>query len=148
MEKNLTQKLLDCALDTDRGIVTMKASLDNKKIIDIIVDNTDIQNLKVISNNLPQSPHYKEIRNNDLFNLTITNNTQYDSWEKPHEFKTLPVVYKAVGHCFCGYIDNNELSVGDHVLTYQTHLEGSDGLDKTKGWDFDSDITYNFKVTQ
>jgi hypothetical protein len=41
------QKLLECALDANRGLVTMNAYLDDKKIVDVMIDNTNVHNLKV-----------------------------------------------------------------------------------------------------
>jgi hypothetical protein len=42
------KKILDCALEADKGIVTMAAWLDGKKIIDTKVNNKDVNNLKVL----------------------------------------------------------------------------------------------------
>jgi len=48
------KKILDCALDSDKGIVTMVAWLDGNKIIDTKVNNKDVNNLKVVSDNFPK----------------------------------------------------------------------------------------------
>lgn len=69
------QKILACALDSDKGIVTMEGWLDGNKIIDLKVNNKDQSNLKLLYNNLPQNKYYKEIKGNNFFNLTVTNNT-------------------------------------------------------------------------
>ena len=137
--------ILQCALDADRGIVKMIASLDGNKIIDLIVDNKDVKNLKIVKDNLPHGENYKEIRSGNFFNMTVTNATQYTLYEKPEEFQSTPVVYKAVGHCFCGIIEN--LSTGAHQINYQTEVTGSEGVDDPKGWNYKSDITYNLKVS-
>ena len=138
-------KILACALDADRGVVKMTASLDGNKIIDLVVDNKDVNNLKIIRNNLPNSENYKVIRSLSFFNLTVTNATQYTLYEKPEEFQSSPAVYKAVGHCFCGIVQN--LSPGSHIINYQSEVTGSEGVDDPKGWNYKSDITYNLKVT-
>ena len=75
-------KLLECTLDANRGLVTMNAYLDDKKIVDVLIDNTDVHNLKVRYNNSLDS-YYKEIGPTDLFDLTVTNKTQYTNYEKP-----------------------------------------------------------------
>jgi hypothetical protein len=138
------ERVLNCALDDDRGIVTMEAWLDGKKIIDVVVDNTDIHNLKVLKNNLPQSTYYKEIRTSSFYNQTVTNKTQYTDHEKPEEFRSSPAIYQGVAHCFCGFISN--MSNGDHELVYHTDLKGSTGADGS--WDFESEVTYKFSVIQ
>ncbi len=142
---NSYEKLLGCTLDANRGIVTMNAYLDNKKIVDVLIDNTDVNNLKVRYNNSLDS-YYKEIGPTDFFTLTVTNKTQFTSYEKPEDFQSSPAKYKAIGYCFCGFIDKDKISKGNHQLTYFTKIEGSGGLDKTKGWDHESNITYNLLV--
>ena len=138
-------KLLECALDANRGLVTMNAYLDGNKIVDVMIDNTNVHNLKVLHNKSLEN-YYKEIGPTDFFKLTITNKTQYTGFEKPEEFESSPAQYKAVGYCFCGFIDNEKLNPGNHELIYYTKIEGSGGLDKTKGWDHESKITYVFTV--
>ena len=138
-------KFLDCALDANRGIVTMTAHLDDKKIVDVLIDNTDVNNLKVRYNNSLDS-YYKEFGPTDFFDLTLTNKTQFTNYEKPDDFASSPAKYKAVGYCFCGFIDKDKISPGNHQLTYYTKIEGSGGLDKTKGWDHESKITYILTV--
>jgi hypothetical protein len=138
-------KLLECALDANRGLVTMNAYLDDKNIIDVMIDNTDVHNLKVLHNNSLDN-HYKEIGPTDLFTLTITNKTQYTNYEKPQDFESSSAKYKAVAYCFCGFIDKDELPPGNHQLSYYTKIEGSGGLDVTKGWDHESKITYILTV--
>ena len=138
-------KLLECTLDANRGLVTMNAYLDDKKIVDVLIDNTDVHNLKVRYNNSLDS-YYKEIGPTDLFDLTVTNKTQYTNYEKPQDFASSPAKYKAVAYCFCGFIDKSQISPGNHQVSYYTKIEGSGGLDKTKGWDHESKITYILKI--
>ena len=138
-------KLLDCALDANRGIVTMTANLDDKKIVDVLIDNTDVKNPKVRYNNSLNS-YYNEIGPTDFFELVLTNKTQFTNYEKPEDFASSPANYKAVGYCFCGFIDKDKITPGSHQLTYYTKIEGSGGLDKTKGWDHESKITYILTV--
>jgi hypothetical protein len=139
------EKLLECALDANRGIVTMNAYLDDKKIVDVLIDNTDVKNLKVRYNNSLDS-YYKEIGPTDFFDLTLTNKTQFTNYEKPEDFESSPAKYKGVAYCFCGFIDKDQITLGNHQLTYYTKIEGSGGLDKTKGWDHESKITYILTV--
>ena len=134
-------KLLECTLDANRGLVTMNAYLDDKKIVDVRIDNTDIHNLKVLYNNSLDN-YYKEIGPTNFFDLTLTNKTQFQNYEKPEDFASSPAKYKAVAYCFCGFIDKDKITPGNHQLTYYTKIEGSGGLDKTKGWDHESKITY------
>src|SRR5215204_141200 len=105
-------KLLECTLDANRGLVTMNAYLDDKKIVDV----------------------------------RLTNKTQFHNYEKPQDFESSPAKYKAVAYCFCGFIDKNQITPGNHQLSYYTKIEGSGGLDKTKGWDHESKITYILTV--
>ena len=139
------EKLLQCALDANRGIVTMDASLDDKKIVDVVIDNTNVHDLRVLYNKSLDS-YYKEIGPTDFFDLTVTNKTQYQNYEKPQDFESSPAKYKAVAYCFCGFIDKDKISSGNHQLSYHTKIEGSGGFDKTKGWDHESKITYILKV--
>ena len=138
-------KLLECTLDANRGLVTMNAYLDDKKIVDVLIDNIDVHNLKVRYNNSLDS-YYKEIGPTNLFDLTLTNKTQYTNYEKPQDFASSPAKYKAVAYCFCGFIDKDKISPGNHLLSYYTKIEGSGGLDKTKGWDHESKITYILRI--
>jgi hypothetical protein len=139
------EKLLKCTLDSNRGIVTMTANLDGQKIVDVLIDNTDVNNLKVRYNNSFNS-YYKEIGPTNFFDLTVTNKTQFTSYEKPQDFASSPATYKAVAYCFCGFIDKDKITPGNHQLTYYTKIEGSGGLDKEKGWDHESTITYILTV--
>ena len=139
------EKLLECALDANRGIVTMTAHFDDKQIVDVLIDNTDVKNLKVRYNNSLDS-YYKEIGPTDFFDLTLTNKTQFTNYEKPEDFASSPAKYKGVAYCFCGFIDKDQITLGNHQLTYYTKIEGSGGLDKTKGWDHESKITYILTV--
>jgi len=138
-------KLLECTLDANRGLVTMNAYLDDKKIVDVRIDNTDIHNLKVLYNNSLDN-YYKEIGPTNFFDLTLTNKTQFQNYEKPQDFASSPAKYKAVAYCFCGFIDKNQITPGNHQFTYYTKIEGSGGLDKTKGWDHESKITYILRI--
>ena len=138
-------KLLECALDANRGLITMNAYLDDKKIVDVMIDNTDIHNLKVLYNKSLDN-YYKEIGPTNFFYLTVTNKTQFQNYEKPQDFELSPAKYKAIAYCFCGFIDKNQVTPGNHQLSYYTKIEGSGGLDKTKGWDHESKITYILKV--
>jgi hypothetical protein len=138
-------KLLECTLDANRGLVTMNAYLDDKKIVDVLIDNIDVNNLKVRYNNSLDS-YYKEIGPTDFFDVTLTNKTQFTNYEKPEDFALAPAKYKAVAYCFCGFIDKEKISPGNHKLTYYTKIEGSGGLDKTKGWDHESKITFILTV--
>jgi hypothetical protein len=139
------EKVLKCTLDSNRGIVTMTAHLDDQKIVDVLIDNTDVNNLKVRYNNSLDS-YYKEIGPTNFFDLTVTNKTQFTSYEKPEDFAASPAKYKAVAYCFCGFIDKDKITPGNHLLTYYTKIEGSGGLDKEKGWDHQSKITYILTV--
>ena len=141
------QRILGCALDANRGVVTMKAILDNKTIIDIEVDNKLVQN-QVTKNNLPQGVYYKKITSDNFFNLTVTNKTQFKLYEKPEDFKLSPYTYKGAADCFCGFVDSIDLSSGVHQLRYLTEVKGSEGADDPKGWNFKSDITYDLIVTK
>lgn len=140
------QKILDCALDSDKGIVTMTAWLDGNKIVDIKVYNKDVYNLKVLYDNFPQNQYYKVIKSPSFINLTLTNNSRFASttYEKPEEFQSSPVIYKAVAHCFCGVISN--ITTGTHELRYKTIIEGTGGVAEGKGWDQETDVTYKLKV--
>ena len=68
--------MLDCTLDANRGLVTMNAYLDDKKIVDVMIDNTDVHNLRVLYNKSLDN-YYKGIRPTNFFDLTVTNNTQF-----------------------------------------------------------------------
>ena len=138
------EKLLKCTLDSNRGIVTMTAHLDGHKIVDVLIDNTDVNNLKVRYNN--SNSYYKEIGPTNFFDLIVTNKTQFTSYEKPEDFASSPAKYKAVAYCFCGFIDKDKITPGNHQLTYYTKIEGSGGLDKEKDWDHESTITYLLTV--
>jgi hypothetical protein len=141
------KKILGCTLDADKGIVTMTSWLDGKKIIDIKVNNKDVYNLKVVQDNFPQNEYYKIIKSPSLINLTVTNASRFasTSYEKPEEFQSSPVIYKAVAHCFCGLATN--LTAGIHELRYKTIIEGTGGISGGKGWDQETDITYKLNVS-
>jgi hypothetical protein len=142
---NSYKELLECTLDANRGIVAMDAYLDDKKIVDLLIDNTNVHNLKVLSNNSLDN-YYQQIGPTDIFTLIVTNKTQYTYYEKPQDFASSPAKYKAIAYCFCGFIDKDKISPGTHQLSYHTKIEGSGGLDKTKGWDHESTITYSLTV--
>lgn len=139
------QKILGCALDSDKGIITMEGWVDGNKIIDIKVNNKDVSNSKLVYNKLPQNEYYKEIKGNNFFNLTVTNTTRLaDSYQKPDDFQSSPATYKAAEHCFCGLVPN--LTPGTHELRYKTVIEGTGGIAKGQGWDQETDITYKLNV--
>lgn len=125
-------KLLECALDANRGLVTMNAYLDDKKIVDVLIDNIDIHNLKVRYNNSLDS-YYKEIGPTDLFDLTITNKTQYANYEKPEDFASSPAKYKAVAYCFCGFIDKDKITPGNHQVIIQRLKDLEDWIKQKDG---------------
>jgi len=138
-------QLLNCALKSDKGIITMEAVLDGKPIINIQVDNNNYNKSKI---NYPiplKNDNYKEIITHNEFDLTISNNTRMprDSYNNAEEFKSTPVDYKAAAQCFCGYIDN--LPNGDHTLTYSTIVAGSVGASKSEQ-DQNTKIEYKLKV--
>jgi hypothetical protein len=141
------KKLLDCTLDSDKGIVTMTAWWDGNKIVDTKVDNKDVYNLKVISDSFPQNPFYKVILTPSFFNLTLTNASRFatTAYEKPEDFQSSPFIYKSLGHCFCGIISN--VTAGDHELRYKTVIEGTGGVAEGKGWDQETDVTYKLRVS-
>jgi hypothetical protein len=141
------KKILDCTLDSDKGIVTMTAWWDGNKIVDIKVDNKDVFNLKVITDSFPQNQFYKVILTPSFFNLTLTNASRFSTttYEKPEDFQSSPAIYKSVGHCFCGLINN--ITAGDHELRYKTVIEGTGGVAQGKGWDQETDVTYKLKVS-
>ena len=141
------KKIEECALDSDKGIVTMTAWLDGNKIVDIKVDNKDVYNLKVLFDNYPQNPYFKIIKTPSFFNLTLTNQSRFanELYEKPEEFQSSPVIYKAVAHCFCGLMTN--LTAGTHDLRYKTIIEGTGGVTQGKGWDQETDVTYKLNVS-
>jgi hypothetical protein len=140
------KKILDCTLDTDKGIVTMVAWLDGKKIIDTKVNNKDVHNLKIVYDNLPLNKYYKVITSPGLYNLTVTNATRFvDTYEKPEDFQSSPAAYKSVGHCFCGLVTN--ITAGTHELRYKTVIEGTGGIAEGKGWDQETEVTYKLNVS-
>jgi hypothetical protein len=140
------KKILDCALDSDKGIVTMTAWLDGKEIVNTKVNNKDVYNLKVLNDKYPGNKYYKLILTPSLVDLTLTNKSRFASegYEKPEDFQSSPYTYKAVIHCFCGLVTG--LSPGNHELRYKTIIEGSAGLAGDKGWDQETDITYKLNV--
>jgi len=141
------EKILDCTLDSDKGIVTMTAWFDGSKIVDIKVNNKDVYNLKVLFDNFPKNEYFKIIKSPSFINLTLTNGSRFASttYEKPEEFQSSPVIYKAVAHCFCGLVTN--LTTGTHELRYKTIIEGTGGVAGGKGWDQETDITYKLNVS-
>jgi hypothetical protein len=140
------KKMLDCALDSDKGIVTMTAWLDGKEIVNTKVNNEDVYNLKVLNDKYPGNKYYKLILTPSLVDLTLTNKSRFASegYEKPEDFQSSPYTYKAVIHCFCGLVTG--LSPGNHELRYKTIIEGSAGLAGDKGWDQETDVTYKLNV--
>jgi hypothetical protein len=140
------KKMLDCALDSDKGIVTMVAWLDGKEIVNTKVNNKDVHNLKVLNDKYPGNKYYKVIKTPSFFDVTLTNKTRFgsDVYEKPEDFQSSPYTYKGVAHCFCGFITG--LSPGNHELRYKTIITGSAGLAGDKGWDQETDVTYKLKV--
>jgi hypothetical protein len=140
------KKILDCALGSDIGIVTMQAWLDGKEIVNTKVNNKDVNNMKLVYGKYPGNKYYKLIKTPSFFDLTLTNKSRFTSevYEKPEDFQSSPYTYKAVAHCFCGLVPG--LSPGNHELRYKTIIEGSAGLAGGKGWDQTTDITYKLNV--
>jgi hypothetical protein len=140
------KKILDCTLDSDKGIVTMQAWLDGKEIVNTKVNNKDVHNLKLLYDKYPGNKYYKLILTPSFSDLTLTNKSRFgsDSYEKPEDFQSSPHTYKAVIHCFCGLVPN--LMPGTHELRYKTIIEGSAGLADQKGWDQETDVTYKLNV--
>jgi hypothetical protein len=138
--------MLDCALDSDKGIVTMQAWLDGKEIVNTKVNNKDVNNLKLLNDKYPGNEYYKVIKTPSFIDVTLTNKTRFgsDVYEKPEDFQSSPHTYKGVAHCFCGLVPG--LSPGNHELRYKTIIEGSAGLAGGKGWDQVTDITYKLNV--
>lgn len=143
------EKLLNCALDSDKGITKMEAWFDGNKIVDtqVVVDLNPPYNMKVAYDNFPQNKYFKIIKTPLLFDITVTNKSRFatTAYEKPEDFQSSPATYKAVAHCFCGLITN--VTPGTHELRYKTTITGTGGLTTGKGWDQETDITYKFKVT-
>jgi hypothetical protein len=140
------KRLSDCALDSDRGIVTMQAWLDGKEIVNSKVNNKDINNLKLVYDKYPVNTYYKLIKTPSLFDFTLTNKSRFASegYEHPEDFQSSPYTYKAVAHCFCGLVTG--LTPGNHELRYKTIIEGSAGLAGDKGWDQETDVTYKLNT--
>jgi hypothetical protein len=140
------KKMLDCALASDIGIVTLQAWLDGKEIVNTKVNNKDVYNLKLVYDKYPGNKYYKLIKNPSFFDLTLTNKSRFISevYEKPEDFQSSPHIYKAVAHCFCGLVAG--LPPGNHELRYKTIIEGSAGLAGGKGWDQETDVTYKLNV--
>jgi hypothetical protein len=140
------KKMLGCALDSDKGVVTMQAWLDGKEIVNIKVNNKDVNNSKLVYDKYPDNVYYKVIKSPSFFDVTLTNKSRFasDAYQKPEDFQSSPYTYKGVAHCFCGVLSN--LTHGDHELRYKTLIEGSAGLAEGKGWDQVTDITYKLKV--
>ena len=140
------KKLLNCALDSDKGIVTMEAWLDGKEIVNIKVNNMDFNNTKLVYDKYPDNNYYKVITAPSLFDIALTNKSRFASqvYERPEDFQSSPYTYKAVAHCFCGLVTN--LTAGNHELRYKTVIEGSAGLAGGKGWDQTTDIRYKLSV--
>lgn len=140
------KKILDCALGSDIGIVTMQAWLDGKEIVNTKVNNKDIYNLKLVYDKYPGNKYYKLILTPSFFDLTLTNKSRFavDSYQKPEDFQSSPHTYKAVIHCFCGFVP--DLTPGNHELRYKTIIEGSAGLAGDKGWDQETDVTYKLNA--
>jgi len=140
------KKLSDCALDADRGIVTMQAWLDGEEIVNTKVNNKDIFNPKLVYDKYPGNKYYKLIKTPSLVDLTMTNESRFASegYEKPEDFQSSPYTYKAVVHCFCALVTN--LTPGNHELRYKTVIEGSAGLAGDKGWDQETDVTYKLNA--
>ena len=140
------KRLSDCALDSDRGIVTMRAWLDGKEIVNTKVNNKDVSNPKLVYDNYPGNKYYKLIKTPSLVDLTLTNKSRFASegYEKPEDFQSSPYTYKAVIHCYCGLV--TDLTPGNHELRYKTIIEGSAGLAGDKGWDQETDVTYKLNA--
>jgi len=140
------KKISDCALDADKGIVTMQAWLDGKEIVNTKVNNKDVINPKLVYDKYPGNEYYKVIKTPSFFDLMVTNKSQFASeqYEKPEDFQSSPYTYKAVAHCFCGLVTN--VTSGPHELKYKTIIEGTGGISEGKGWDQEYDITYKLNA--
>jgi hypothetical protein len=140
------KKMLNCTLDSDRGIATMQAWLDGKEIVNTKVNNKDVNNPTLVYDKYPGNDYYKVILTPSFFDLTLTNKSRFASqaYEKPEDFQSSPYTYKAVAHCFCGLVTN--VTAGTHELRYKTIIEGSAGLAGDKGWDQETDITYKLNA--
>jgi len=140
------KKISDCALDSDKGLVTMQAWLDGKEIINNKVNNKDVNNMQLVYDQYPGNKYYKVIKTPSFFNLSVSNKTQFAStmYEKPEEFQSSPYTYKAVAHCFCGVV--TALTPGNHELRYKTIIEGTAGESKGSGWVQEYDITYKLNA--
>ena len=84
------KRLSDCALDADRGIVTMQAWLDGKEIVNTKVNNKDVFNPKLVYDKYPGNKYYKLIKTPSLVDLTLTNESRFASegYEKPEDFQS------------------------------------------------------------
>jgi hypothetical protein len=140
------RKILDCALDSDKGIVTMIALLDGKEIVNTKFNNKDVHHMKLLYDKYPGNDFFKVITTPSFFDLEVSHKSRFalEVYEKPEDFQSSPYAYKAVAHCFCALITN--LTGGNHELRYKTIIEGSAGLAGGKGWDQITDITYKLNV--
>jgi len=141
-------KMLNCALDSDKGVTKMEAWLDGNKIVDnqVVVDLNAPYNMKFAYDKLPQNKYFKVIKTPSFFDLIVTNKTRFatTAYEKPEEFQSSPAKYIAVAHCFCGLLTN--ITSGPHELRYKTTITGTGGIEKNKGWDQVTDVIYKLNA--
>ena len=63
------EKMLNCALDSDKGVTKMEAWLDGNKIVDnqVVVDFNAPYNMKFAYDKLPQNKYFKVIKTPSFF---------------------------------------------------------------------------------
>jgi len=137
------QKISDCAMDSDKGIVTMEGWVDGNKIIDIKVDNKDFHNPIKIYDKFPGNNYYKVIKTDNFFNNTAKSDSHLAGSYKEGVLSSSPAIFKGAGHCFCGLVPN--LSPGSHEVRYKTTIEGTGGM-SVGGYDQMTDVTYKINV--
>lgn len=142
--------LFMCALDSDKGIFEMKAWWDGKKIIDITIDHTNLNNSKIIRDLVPENKDFfREIKSVDSFDINMTSDSPYViDFQNPEEFMSAPKTYDGALHAFAGIIPAELVTPGNHTLSYNTIVKNSaGGLDATGGSnEGDWKINYTFKV--
>jgi hypothetical protein len=144
------QEISTCAKDLDRGLIKGIVMLDNKEIVNVVIDNGDgISTKPIVKNNLEQNIYYKNIFSKDFIDLLVTNNTTIpNNWERPEEFQNKPTHYKAVVHAEGVIIDTNDINNGNHTLKYSVDSTGNPSSVNLadKGWQFVATTTYKFNI--